>query len=438
MTRRAVTVDAGGQALDPLTCFRPGDVLVAGPSLALLGVGTAAELSLPGGPTPGAGPLVARALGAYDVTGDVTGPGTGPVALGALPFEPGPARLVVPRLVLGRDGDGRSWLTVVAEDGEPIDTAAELARLRARRPTAPAFGRLPARPHATAPRGESGDRFTAMVAEALGAIARTDLAKVVLSRSQVIEADPPVDLATTVHRWHALDPTATVFAVPDGGNGTVFAGASPELLVARRGSRVATRPLAGTAPRGTDPRHQAEVLRHSAKDAVEHRIVVDAVRDVLSSWCDELQVPDRPSVIETNGVSHLATTVTGSLRPGDPPPTALELAALLHPTPAVGGAPRHTALELLARLEGAPRGRYAGPVGWVDARGDGDWVIGIRAALLSEPDLPGHYRRAELTAGVGIVAGSDPQAELAETELKLDSIRRALFPIEPAGLSHAG
>ena len=110
MTRRAVTVDAGGQALDPLTCFRPGDVLVAGPSLALLGVGTAAELSLPGGPTPGAGPLVARALGTYDVTGDVTGPGTGPVALGALPFEPGPARLVVPRLILGRDGDGRSWL----------------------------------------------------------------------------------------------------------------------------------------------------------------------------------------------------------------------------------------------------------------------------------------------------------------------------------------
>ncbi len=442
MTLRAVTVPLGRAGVDPLTSYRPGDILVAGPGVSLLGVGTALEVSLATGASSTAGAAVGAALAAVGRDPGATWPGAGPVAMGALPFERAPAVLVVPRLVLGRDGEGRTWLTaVVGGDEQAPDAARALAELEARSRPLPA-GR-PA-PSAGVPAPMAGDeddraaRFTAMVFEALAAIGRGELAKVVLSRSQVIEADPPVDLASALVRWRQLDPAATVFAVPTGAGDHVFAGASPELLVARRGTSVTSRPLAGTAPRGADPRRRADLLRHSEKDAAEHRIVVEAVTSVLARWCAGLDVPPRPTVIETNGVSHLATEITGLLRPGGVAPSALGLAAALHPTPAVGGTPTQTALRVLADLEDRPRRSYAGPVGWVDAGGDGDWVVGIRAALLGEAWRPGQFRRVELTAGVGIVRGSDPGNELAETELKLDSIRRGLFPPEPAELSNAG
>jgi menaquinone-specific isochorismate synthase len=161
-------------------------------------------------------------------------------------------------------------------------------------------------------------------------------------------------------------------------------------------------------------------LLASAKERAEHRFVVDDVASGLAPLCQRLDVPDQPSIVPLRNVSHLGTQVSGQL--AGPPtawPTALDLAATLHPTAAVGGTPRAAALDWLARREGFDRGPYAGPVGWVDARGDGEWMVGIRSALVQGTT-------ARLYAGVGIVADSDPVAELAETQLKLQALLAAL------------
>jgi isochorismate synthase len=179
--------------------------------------------------------------------------------------------------------------------------------------------------------------------------------------------------------------------------------------------------LAGSAPRSGDPvedRANADHLGASAKDREEHAIVVDAIASVLQPLCETLTWDREPELRETPNVWHLSTRFRGHLR--DPAPTALELALTLHPTPAVGGAPRDTALELLGQLEGFDRGGYAGPVGWVDAEGNGEWAIALRCALLQD-------ERATLYAGAGIVGASDPVAEREETQRKfrafLDGLR---------------
>jgi isochorismate synthase len=184
---------------------------------------------------------------------------------------------------------------------------------------------------------------------------------------------------------------------------------------------VRSTPLAGTAPRSGDPdedRANAQALVASAKDREEHAIVVDAVAEVLGGLCDELSFDAEPVLEPTANVWHLATRFEGVLR--DPSVTALDLVAELHPTPAVCGTPEALALASITELEGFDRGEYAGPVGWVDARGDGDWAIALRCAVL-EGD------RATVYAGAGIVAGSDPASEVDETDRKfrafLDSLR---------------
>jgi len=158
-------------------------------------------------------------------------------------------------------------------------------------------------------------------------------------------------------------------------------------------------------------------LRASTKDANEHRIVVQAIVEALGPWCEHLDAPDTPEVDTFADVAHLATPVYGTLR--DPAPDALTLVRALHPTPAVGGTPTAAALDVISRLEAEPRGAYAGPVGWIDARGDGEWAVALRGAAVD-----GH--RARLHAGAGIVAGSDPEAEWVETQAKLEPMLRAL------------
>jgi isochorismate synthase EntC len=191
-------------------------------------------------------------------------------------------------------------------------------------------------------------------------------------------------------------------------------GASPELLVARYGDRVVSRPMAGTAVPGDGA---LERLAASPKDAREHRLVVDAILEVLGPRCLEVEAAAEPEVDEFADVAHLATPIHGTLR--TPAPDALTLARALHPTPAVAGTPTDAALAAIARLEPHGRGRYAGPVGWVDARGDGEWAVALRCASLDGA-------RAVLHAGAGIVAGSDPDLEWTETEAKLDPMLRAL------------
>ena len=239
----------------------------------------------------------------------------------------------------------------------------------------------------------------------------------VLARRLEVDLGGPVVATAVLRRMAAEEPAATafLFGTPDG----AFVGASPELLVSRRGRHVRSHPLAGTAARG---RERAEGLLGSAKDLEEHELVVADIAGVLDPRCTELFVPGGPSLVALHSMSHLGTRIEGRLiAEGGRPPSALELVAALHPTPAVGGVPLADALELIEALEPGPRGAWAGPVGWLDARGDGDWVVGLRSAIISGST-------AVLWAGAGIVAASDPEAELEETAVKLAPVLEGLAP----------
>jgi isochorismate synthase len=190
--------------------------------------------------------------------------------------------------------------------------------------------------------------------------------------------------------------------------------------VSRHGTEVRSVPLAGSAPRSGEPaldRENADALAASSKDREEHAAVVDAIEAALSPLCETLERDREPTLLETPNVWHLSTRFRGRLR--EPAPSALELAVALHPTPAVGGSPRDTALGLMHQLESFDRGSYAGPVGWVDALGNGGWAIALRCALLRDD-------RATLYAGAGIVGDSDPERELDETERKFRAFLDAL------------
>jgi isochorismate synthase len=200
----------------------------------------------------------------------------------------------------------------------------------------------------------------------------------------------------------------------------VLVGASPELLVSRSGTTVRSNPLAGSAARSGDPdedRALGEALAASAKDREEHAIVVDAIATALRPLCRDLRWDREPVLLATPNVWHLSTRFEGELR--EPAPTVVDLVAILHPTPAIAGAPTREAVALIRELEPFERGAYAGPVGWIDADGDGVWAIALRCA-----ELVG--ARAILAAGAGIVAGSQPEDEVEETERKFRAFLDAL------------
>jgi len=252
------------------------------------------------------------------------------------------------------------------------------------------------------------------------------LDKVVLARALRLVAEGPLDARTIVDRLAAADPTANVFladltAAGGGYSGTALVGASPELLVARRGDRVVCAPFAGSAPRRTDPdadEASGATLAASAKNLHEHQLVVDAVREALDPLCVDLEIAPEPKLNKTAAVWHLYTPIGGRLR--EKSTTALDLAIALHPTPAVGGVPADAAADLIGELEG-DRGFYAGAVGWCDQRGDGRWVVSIRCAQLSAD------RRSALTySGGGIVAESEPDDEVDETTTKFKTVFAAL------------
>jgi menaquinone-specific isochorismate synthase len=382
----------------------------------LAGRGTALAVVLPGGLERDAG-RVREALARIACDDEVRRPGTGPVAVGALPFDGGePATLTVPRVTVGSDGDA-AWVTTVSGGDGYGDAGAERAEMLAAAAGAGAprpagreapdgFELVPAMAHA---------EWMERVAEAVEHIRAGDLAKVVLARRVDVTANRPFLTSDVLERLVALYPSCMVFRV--GG----FLGASPELLVGRRDRDVRSHPLAGTVARSGDAaadRSLVEALLASVKDRAEHAFVVDELRSALAPLCDRLDIPSRPSVLELRNVSHLGTTIRGRLRAGAAP-SALELVAAVHPTPAVAGTPTDKAVAYLQTAEGFDRDRYAGPVGWVDGRGDGEWAIGIRSATVDGA-------RASMCAGVGVVADSDPRAELAETQLKLQALLAAL------------
>ncbi|PVZ14662.1 isochorismate synthase [Actinomycetospora cinnamomea] len=360
---------------------------------------------------PATAPGAVGAAAAATLAADRDAGNPDPLVVGAVGFAPGLARLVVPAHVHRTPTLSRS-----AEDAPPAPP-------------------LTAPPSAPASIGTRWDfraeppppRYAAAVRRALEMIAEGRLEKVVLARAATLTAPEPLDVAAVLERLAARNPAGYAFAVDvadpdeaDEADARTLLGASPELLVSRRGAAVLSQPLAGTAPRSPDPDEDArrgETLAASAKDRREHALVVERVAERLAPFCTSLDVPEAPSLTHTPALWHLATRIEGRLR--DPAPTSLELAEALHPTPAVCGEPTRAAREAIAELEEFPRGFYAGLVGWCDADGDGEWALAIRCAEVSG-------RAARVYAGAGVVEGSRPEAELAETGAKFRTLLAAL------------
>ncbi len=338
---------------------------------------------------------VARA----EVDDRVGEPGTGLVCFGAFAFadEPGDSVLVVPQVIVGRRGD-RTWLTTVSVEAPTLS------------PTAPP----------RAPVGltfsdgsRNGDEWMTIVAEAVGRIGAGDLEKVVLARDLIATTSEPIDVRWPLHRLADQYAMCWTFHV-DG-----LFGATPEMLVRRERGLVTSRVLAGTIRRtGDDERDLAlaATLARSSKDLEEHEYAVRSVADALEPHCSSMNVPEAPFVLHLPNVMHLATDVNGVVHDIA---TSLELAESLHPSAAVGGTPTPAALSLISEIEGMPRERYAGPVGWMDASGDGEWGLALRSALITDAGV-------RLFAGCGVVASSDPGAELAESQAKFVPVRDAL------------
>ncbi len=401
--------------LDLLAAAGSGGLVWERGSVGLAGAGEALRI-----PTadPAAAQAVLTAIGAEDSVGL---PGSGPVAFAALPFDPrAGGELIVPEVVWGRR-EGTRWITRIrpADAWDDADDAGDdLLGLGA---PAPGLDRpAGATPHPS-PASSFSVRSSRSPASWMAAVAAGRdqvragiLRKLVLGREVVVEADAAFDVGGLLRRLRAAYPDAYCYCV-DG-----FVGASPELLVSRTGDLVSAHPMAGTVPRSGDPTTDARLaagLLASTKDRVEHQITIDAVHEALLPWCSYLDYEAEPTVVSMANVAHLATRVEGRL--SDPTPSVLELVAALHPTPAVGGEPRDLALKLIDELEELDRGRFAGPVGWVDGRGNGSFAVGIRCAEVDR-------RTARLFAGVGVVADSDPEAELAETRAKLQALLTAL------------
>jgi menaquinone-specific isochorismate synthase len=373
----------------------------------LAGWGEAARLEVSG---PDALARAARWWTAYTAAADVDDPlgvpGSGPVVFGSVAFDPatGTSVFVVPEVVVGRR-DGVAWVTTVGDRAPQLqarpDPGGDAPRLRY------ADGALdPA-------------SWCSAVAAAVRRIRAGELDKVVLARDLLVTSDEPLDPRRLLHRLAARFPDCWTFAV-DG-----LLGATPELLLRRRGRELSSRVLAGTVARGAGAEDErlAAALLTSAKDRGEHALAVDSLVTTLQPWCSSLDVPAEPRLLTLANVRHLATDLQGVQRRTGRRGRAglLELVGAVHPTAAVGGTPTDAAVALIAEIEGMDRGRYAGPVGWLDARGDGEFGLALRCAELC-PD----GATARLFAGCGIVADSDPAAELAETQAKLTAVQAAL------------
>jgi menaquinone-specific isochorismate synthase len=354
------------------------------------------------------------ALADIAVDDEVQVPGTGPIAVGAMPFDPSadPSttnEMVIPTVVMGRGDDGRSWVTHI--DANPCVPPCDPELSRS------CHGKEPE--HFDLRSAMSKSDWASLVATALEDIAEGRLEKVVLARQVVVSADADFSVTAVVSRLRSENPRCYVFAM-DG-----LVGASPELLVQRRGDAVLSRPMAGTVTLGdgaadhgaADHGAALQWLAASRKDRWEHKLVVDAVVERLASLCLDRPRISTADVEVFSGLAHIATSVEGDL--ASPAPSALGLALELHPTPAVAGEPTGLALELISRLEPCRRGRYGGPVGWVDARGDGEFAVALRCAQV-------HANRAVLYAGAGIVAGSTWESEWQETQAKLEPMLKAL------------
>jgi len=327
-----------------------------------------------------------------------------PLAIGSVPFQPGTAaEVLIPAVTVVKRG-ATVWVTVI----DDADVEAALTPPPEPVPAAPEWSITPM---------VAVDRYLDAVAAARDAVRVGSLTKAVIARPIKVEAGAPISIHAVLRRLRATFSSSYRFSV-DG-----FVGASPELLVEVEGAVIRSHPLAGTTPRTGDVDNDARLaaeLQASTKNQIEHRVVIDDVHDRLLPYVSYLDWEPEPSVVTVANVQHLGTRMEGRL--SQPGPSSVELVRALTPTPALGGHPRDAALELIEQVEGFERGRYGGAVGWVDAHGDGTWAVAIRCAEFADD-----RRSARLVAGGGIVADSEPLAELAETQAKFQAMLSAII-----------
>lgn len=352
-----------------------------------------------------------RALaGSATVDNQVRLPGSGLVGFTTIAFaDDSHAESVidVPQFIMGRR-DGRVWLTSVTVDGEP-SAPLQLADTPLQAPRSPQVNEG----------FMTGERYTQAVREAIEIMRAGRAKKLVVARDAVVETENDIDVRALAGALNKAYPSTWTFCVAG------MVGATPELLISKSNRTVESRVLAGTYRVSKDPHAELTAARNQlsgTKDTAEHRYAVDSLAQTLAPLCKELQVDPEPYLLTLSNVIHLASDAHGTVDRDDL--TVLDLAHAVHPTAAVGGVPREAAWDHIAHVEGADRGRYAGPVGWIDGNGDGQLGIALRCGQLESRS------RIRLWAGCGIMPDSDPESELAETRAKLTPMMTAL------GVSH--
>jgi len=411
LTFRTTSIEtANGEPIDLL------DVLPSDQSVAwirrgegLIGWGEAARLQVRGDETfSRAQRWWNRLLTGAHIEDSVDLPGTGPVAFASFAFDiNGLSEIVVPEIVIGTKG-GQSWITTVNNASFDTSLLTQSFSEPSRPPVPPAAVNWSAGSLST-------DDWKKAVATAVERINSGELDKVVLARDVIAHIEGDIDVRFLIKRLSTAYPTCWTFVVKN------LFGATPELLVRRTGDVVMSRVLAGTVRRQGDASTDSELataLLKSDKDLSEHAYAVNSVARALAAHCTDLEVPERPQVLELSNVQHLATDVTGQLANEAP---ILALVASLHPTAAVCGTPTERAKSVITELEGMNRRRYAGPVGWFDNHGEGEFGIALRCAEIDPAE-----KTIRSFAGCGIVAGSDPEMELAESIAKLAPVRDCL------------
>ncbi len=357
--------------------------------------------------------------------------GSGTLAFGGFSFDGrkraagpwrgfGGASMIVPRIAFARQ-DGETWLTLQLLISKEMDPTAEVSELLARLEQLDSTAVLPDAPSFAAMSPVVGsalpaEHYESAVASTLSAIESGRIKKAVLAREVLVERGENHEPAPVLSVLRQVFPSCFLFAV--GRGDATFIGASPELLIRREGLQASTVALAGSTARSADPAvddHLGERLLRSEKDRSEQQIVTQRVVSNLQPRAVWVTAADEPQLVKVANVQHLATPIRARLKE---PVAAIDLAGSLHPTPAVGGEPWPQAGQLIAEVEGLDRGWYASPIGWTDGNENGEFIVALRCALLRGSE-------ARCYAGVGVVAGSVPADELAETELKL----QALLPI---------
>jgi isochorismate synthase len=379
--------------------------LIESPDVLRVGFGGAVDqIDLVGGlSTP---TNATQALGVHTPSGDDGPAGTGVVAFATLPYDRlAPGEMCVPRFTITQQSTGEAWVSA-------LDDSSEWRSLyESVRPAVQETQSLRSLTYQPTP-----EEYAHHVALAVEILRRKEIDKVVLARAVVGSVPEPIDAAAVAQRLKVREPICTLYSLPTS-DGRRFVGASPELLVRRTGAEILCHPLAGTIalPPNVAPDDYETWLLGSTKNLHEHGVVVDEIVRNLANVYDDITADGEPSIVTLRTVAHLGTWISATSHRIEDAPDALDVLRLLHPTAAVGGIPQESAYELIRRLEEHDRGNFAGPLGWIDRDGDGEWWIALRGVLIAG-------REFEAWAGAGIVSESDPIAEREETKDKLNVV----------------